>query len=84
MKKENLKLKLEKFGYKPDTISKLLDGSRRPILIKAIKLQQDFKIPCTAWADIKSYISNSTPKKDNITRVQADVNGNTSECSTKL
>jgi len=77
MKKDKLKLKLKKFGYEDNTISKLIDGTRRPILLKAIKLQQDFKIPCTAWADIKSYINNSTPKKDNITRVQADANGNT-------
>lgn len=62
MERKKLKQKLLDFGYSEETIKKMFQLKTRPTLLKAIELQSRFKIPCTAWADIKSYMSNDTRK----------------------
>jgi hypothetical protein len=42
----------------------MLQNKSRPTILKAIELQHRFKIPCTAWIDIKSYIKNDTKKEE--------------------
>ncbi len=59
MERKKLKQKLLTFGYSDETIKKMFQLKTRPTLLKAIELQHRFKIPCTAWVDIKSY-SNDT------------------------
>ena len=62
MEREKLKQILLDFGYSEESIKKIFQLKTRPTLLKAIQLEQDFKIPCTAWADIKSFIKNDTKK----------------------
>jgi hypothetical protein len=66
MKRKKLKQKLLTFGYSEETIKKMFQLKTRPTLLKAIELQHRFKIPCTAWLDIKSYV-NDTKKASGCT-----------------
>lgn len=62
MERNKLKQKLLEFGYSDETVKKMFQLKTRPTLLKAIELQQRFKIPCIAWVDIKSYTENDTKK----------------------
>lgn len=55
-KREKLKRKLQEFGYAEETIKKLLQVKTRPTLIKAIELDNIYKIPIKSWLDIRIYI----------------------------
>ncbi len=59
---ERIKLKqiLLDFGYKQETVKKIFQCKSRPTILKAIELQNRYNIPCSAWADIKSYMNNDT------------------------
>jgi hypothetical protein len=63
MERKKLKQKLLIFGYSEETIKKMFQLKTRPTLLKAIELQHRFKVPCTAWLDIKSYV-NDTKKEE--------------------
>lgn len=64
MKRDEIVKKLLQFGYKQNTIDKLLQGKIKPTMDKAIKLNDDYDIPFSAWRDIKSYIENDTKQSD--------------------
>lgn len=62
MKREKIKKALSKF-YAPSTIRSILNGTRRPDYDNMLKLNQLYKIPFTAWADLNSYINSTNQKK---------------------
>jgi len=62
MKREKLKQKLLQI-YAPSTVRSILNGTRKPDYENMLKLNQLHKIPFTAWADLSSYLNNTTPKK---------------------
>ena len=60
MRREEITEKLLSFGYKQNTIDKLLQGRINPTTEKAIRLHKEHDIPFLAWEDIKSYLNNDT------------------------
>jgi predicted transcriptional regulator len=69
MERKKIKQILLDFGYSEETVKKMFQLKTRPTLLKAIELQETFKIPCIAWVDIKSYVENDTKKGKNTSRV---------------
>jgi len=67
MKRKNIKEILQKHGYKDNTIDKIFQLKVRPKLTKAIEIEKEDGIPCTAWENIKSYIENSTNNNQSTT-----------------
>jgi transcriptional regulator with XRE-family HTH domain len=68
MKKNIIKQALLAEGYALNTITKYLQGNKKtaiPTLRKAIRLEKIYGIPCTAWADIKSFITDNNTKSKN-------------------
>lgn len=49
--------------YSVDMVKSILIGRAKPSYDNMLKLNQDHKIPFTAWADLTSYINNSTTSK---------------------
>lgn len=62
MRKEKIKKALSKI-YADSTVRAILRGDRKPDYDSMLKLNKEHKIPFTAWADIKSYVHVTTPKK---------------------
>jgi len=58
MERKKLKQKLLDFGYSEETVKKMFQLKTRPTLLKAIELQTKFKIPCTAWENIRLFITS--------------------------
>ena len=65
MERKKLKTILLEFGYSEPSIKKIFQLKTRPTLLKAIELQERYGIPCTAWKNIREFISfkNDTKKK---------------------
>ena len=58
MKKEKLKTILNKH-YSKDGVKSILCGRMKPSYEVMLKLNEENKIPFTAWKDIKSYVAKS-------------------------
>ena len=71
MERKKLKQILLDFGYSEETTKKMFQLKTRPTLLKAIELEQKYKIPCSAWVDIKSFIKNDTKKSNKTSSVTA-------------
>ena len=56
MKKEKLKAILNKH-YSKDGVKSILCGRMKPSYEVMLKLNEENKIPFTAWKDIKSYVT---------------------------
>lgn len=56
MKKEKLKTILNKH-YSKDGVKSILCGRMKPSYEVMLKLNEENKIPFTAWKDIKSYVT---------------------------
>lgn len=61
---------LIEFGYKVDSVNKLLQNRIKPPADKMFKLEDDYKLPAHAWRDMNSYVNGtkindtkSNPKK---------------------
>ena len=66
MERKTLKKILLDFGYSLETINKIFQLKTRPTLLKAIELEQKHSIPCTAWENIRLFITskeNDTKQK---------------------
>jgi hypothetical protein len=73
MKRKILKLQLENTYDSEFTIKSILYGRRKPSYLKMCELNSKYKIPFTAWKDIKSYLQgNSTPKKSSEQELHRD------------
>ncbi|WP_108062673.1 hypothetical protein [Poseidonibacter lekithochrous] len=46
--------------YSDDSVKSILSGRMYPSYKMIIKLNSEHKIPYSAWADIKTYMSNCT------------------------
>ena len=57
MERKKLKTILLEFGYSEPSIKKIFQLKTRPTLLKAIELQERYGIPCTAWKNIREFIS---------------------------
>ena len=64
MKKEKLKTILSKH-YSKDGIKSILCGRMRPSYEVMLKLNEENKIPFTAWKDIKSYVTEIVTNNEN-------------------
>ena len=62
MKREKIKKALSTL-YAPSTVRSILNGTRKPDYDNMLKLNQLYKIPFTAWADLNSYINHTQSKK---------------------
>jgi len=71
MKRETLKKILADLDYSKDTINSILSGRRKPNQDIKYYLEKEFKIPFTAWKDIKSFITNDTKTQTNNTSTKA-------------
>jgi len=58
MKRNILKKILLDFGYSSETVNKIFQLKTRPTLLKAIELEQKHNIPCTAWENIRLFITS--------------------------
>jgi len=70
MEYKKLKKILLDYGYSLDTVKKILTVKTRPSLLKAIELEQKHSIPCTAWENIRLFITskeNDTKQKSSNT-----------------
>jgi len=66
MKKIN-RMEIQKFlNISHSTISQWFGGKTKPTADKMFKLEDEFGIPVSAWRDIKSYLNNHTPSKNNV------------------
>jgi len=66
MEYKKLKKILLDFGYTINSVKSLLTVRTRPTLLKAIELEQKHNIPCTAWENIRLFITskeNDTKQK---------------------
>ena len=54
MKRENLKKILQEYSESSSTITSWMNGNRRPTYEILYELNTNFKIPFSAWKDIKS------------------------------
>lgn len=66
MKRHEIKKILLKFGYTKNTVDKFFQLKLKPTADKMFKLEDEFGIPVSAWRDIKSYLNNPTPTKNNV------------------
>ena len=64
MEYKKLKNILLDFGYTLNSVKSILTLRTRPTLLKAIELEQKHGIPCTAWENIRLFITS----KDNNTK----------------
>jgi len=62
MERKTIKQILLNYGYSEETIKKMFQGKTRPTLKKALDLEKNYNLPCYAWQDIKSYISQQNSK----------------------
>ena len=62
MEQATFKKILSDFGYKKDTIYKILQGRMTPTLQKAIMLHEEYKIPYEAWINIDEFVVKPTKK----------------------
>ena len=66
MKKNNL-IQILNNVYSKDSVKSIVSGRRKPSLRNIVKFEMEYKIPASAWLDIKSYLQeNDTPKKNNV------------------
>ena len=66
MKREKLKYILLNY-YPISTVNHILRGIRRPSYENILQLNRKYKVPFTAWEDIKSYLQdNNTQTKNNV------------------
>ena len=68
MKRKELKQILLKF-YSTAMTDMILRGVRKPSYEIICQLAKDYKIPFTAWLNIKSYLENNTKKVDIYTTI---------------
>ena len=52
--------------YSKDSVKSIVSGRRKPSLKNIVKFESEFGIPIQAWLDIKSYLNNHIPSKNNV------------------
>jgi len=66
-KRKLLKQILINYGYKHSSIKSLMCGRMKPSYDAMLVLHRKYKVPFTAWEDIKSYLQeNNTKQKNNV------------------
>ena len=58
MEYKKLKNILLEFGYTINSVKSILIARTRPTLLKAIELEQKYNIPCSAWENIRLFITS--------------------------
>ena len=58
-KRKLLKQILINYGYKNNSIKSLMCGRMKPSYEAMLTLQRKYKVPFTAWEDIKSYLQEN-------------------------
>lgn len=67
MKRKKLTNILSNYTDSKHTIASYLKGVRRPKYEDILDMNRKFKVPFTAWEDIKSYLQeNNTKQKNNV------------------
>ena len=76
MKRKKLKRILGNYTSSEHTINSYLKGARRPRYEDILDMNRKYKVPFTAWENIKSYLQeNDTKQSNTIATPQGQNNG---------
>lgn len=70
MKRQDLEAILKSDGYKNSSIDSILCGRRKPNPEKRYEYEKKYKIPFSAWRDIKAYLQKDDTKKEVVNAIQ--------------